>query len=233
MGIMHPYFPAEMAINLSKIAKANTFVETGTYYGETSKWASSHFEEVHTIELSDFLYQEVKCELLAKGNIIPYLDDSRNVLPQILENKKNNILFWLDGHYSAGVTAGKNDPCPLLRELEIILCRDNEDIVLIDDARCLIDADGWPTISDLYKKIKLCSAKSKYVAMCDDNLYIVPDKDEYKELLLTYALRKNVYLWEEDSKKRNKGSVRNKIVRILKSVGLYKIVKPIYKKMKR
>jgi hypothetical protein len=142
MGIMNPYFPTEMAVNLAEIAKADTFIETGTYMGGTTKWASTRFKEVHTIELSEALYQQVKDELLSKGNITPNLGDFRDVLSKILPNIKNNILFWLDGHYSAGVTAGKDDPCPLLKELEIILSRNNEDIILIDDARCLGGTGG-------------------------------------------------------------------------------------------
>jgi hypothetical protein len=34
---MEPYFPAEIAVKLAEIAKVDTFVETGTYCGGTTK----------------------------------------------------------------------------------------------------------------------------------------------------------------------------------------------------
>ena len=237
MGIMSPYFPTEMAIKLSEIARADIFVETGTYMGRTTKWASTQFKEVYTIELSESLYNQIKDELLNKGNITPHLGDSRDVLPRILANIKGNILFWLDGHYSAGVTAGKDDPCPLLQELEIILSRNNEDIILIDDARCCLGDGGWPTIFEVYKKVESSAGKSKYMIICDDNIYIVPDNDKYKEPLLQYLLERNIILWNQDNKIREreykirerKNKIRENFIRILQKVHMYKIARTIYR----
>jgi hypothetical protein len=136
MGIINPYFPKDIALKMAAMANAEIFIETGTYYGNTTKWASTQFRQVFTIELSEYLYNITKDELLAKGNITPNLGNSKIVLPQILKNINGNIVFWLDGHYSAGVTAGADDPCPLVDELRTILQRNNDDIILIDDARC-------------------------------------------------------------------------------------------------
>ena len=233
MGIMNPYFPTEMAVNLANLAGAETFIETGTYMGGTSKWASGLFKTVHTIELSEALYNQVHAELLSRGNIMPHFGDSRTVLPKILENINGNIIFWLDGHYSAGVTAGKDDPCPLLKELEIILKRNNDDIIIIDDARCLGKDTGWPTLFELYKKIEIYSREKRYAVICDDNLYIVPDNDKYKEPLLQYILERNISLWKQDSCIRNpkiKIKTRMKVVKILRTLGLYKLVRTIYVK---
>jgi hypothetical protein len=231
MGIMHPYFPMEMAIKLSKIANANIFIETGTYRGKTTKWASTQFNEVHTIELSELLYNKTKDELLSKGNITPHLGDSRDILPKILADISGNIIFWLDGHYSAGVTAGKDDPCPLLKELEIILSRNQEDTIIIDDARCLLEESGWPTVFELYKKVENIAAKSRYVIICDDNVYIVPNNDKYKELLLPYTLEKYAYLWNQDNDIRNK-KLKIAII-LLQKTDLYKFARKIYRYFKR
>jgi hypothetical protein len=236
MGIMQPYFPTEMALKLSGIAGADTFIETGTYMGETTKWASTQFKEVYTIELSESLYKQIKDELLSKGNITPYLGDSRDVLPGILANIKGNILFWLDGHYSEGITAGKDDPCPLLRELEIILSRNNEDIILIDDARCCLGKAGWPTIYEISKKIGFSGEKSKYMIICDDNIYIVPDNDKYKEPLLQYLLERNIILWNRDYETRNPKRKYNKkeiFIKILQKAHMYKFIRMIYRSLKK
>ena len=230
MGIVNPYFPKEICLRMAKLAKADIFIETGTYYGNTAKWAATEFKLVHTIELSDNLYNENKDKLISKGNIIPYLGDSRLVLPEILRDKNTNFIFWLDGHYSAGATAGLDDPCPLLRELEIILQRVNEDIIIIDDARCYNGQNGWPTIFEIYKKINLISKTKKYFQICDDHIYIVPEDDKYIEILLEYTLKKNVLLWDLYSKKRFK--ISNFGIKILKVTGTYNIVGKIYKKIK-
>jgi len=92
------------------------------------------------------------------------------------------------------------------------------------------------------------SAKKKYMVICDDNIYIVPDKDEYKDILLVYALEKSAYLWWQDYEKRNppppeKASAkairslksvfsRDTGVEVLKKIGLYKIARKIYRMMK-
>jgi hypothetical protein len=136
MGIVQPYFPKDVALKMAAMANAKTFVETGTYYGDTAKWASTEFKTVFTIELSDYLYNLTKNELLSKGNIIPKLGNSKNILSDILGETDSNIVFWLDGHYSGGITAGSDDPCPLREELKIIHKRNNDDIILIDDSRC-------------------------------------------------------------------------------------------------
>lgn len=61
-----------------------------------------------------------------------------------------NGVFWLDGHWSGGFTAGEADECPLLGELNS-LCARTHDIVLIDDARFLNAAPSTPcsgTVAD-------------------------------------------------------------------------------------
>jgi hypothetical protein len=233
MGIVQPYFPAEMAVKLAKIAKAETFIETGTYMGGTAKLASTLFKTVHTIEWSKIYFNQVKDELLSKGNIIPYLGDSRKILVDILIDIKDSAVFWLDAHYSMPDSAGKDDPCPLLKELEIILSRDCEDIILIDDARYLLDERGWPTIFEIYTKIMELPIRKKHIAICDDNVYIVPDDDKYKKLLLGYVLERGAYLWKEDYQKKNPDKIifMDSVINLLKKIGLYKIARKIYRNM--
>jgi hypothetical protein len=54
-------------------------------------------------------------------------------------------LFWLDGHYSAGITARGSLETPVQRELEIILASANDHVILVDDARCFGTGD-FPTL---------------------------------------------------------------------------------------
>nr|VFK13685.1 MAG: hypothetical protein BECKLPF1236A_GA0070988_100932 [Candidatus Kentron sp. LPFa]VFK29804.1 MAG: hypothetical protein BECKLPF1236C_GA0070990_1009510 [Candidatus Kentron sp. LPFa] len=47
-------------------------------------------------------------------------------------------VFWLDARYSVGSTAGADDQCPLIGELEAIVARPYGDFVLIDDVRLFL-----------------------------------------------------------------------------------------------
>jgi len=238
MGVIQPYFPKDVALKLAALANADIFVETGTYYGNTTKWASTEFKTIFTIELSDHLYNLTKSELLAKGNIIPKLGNSKNVLPDILEETDSNIIFWLDGHYSSGITAGADDPCPLREELEIILKRDNDDIIIIDDARCY--TGGWgafPSIAEICKIVNKTAKNKRQLQICNDHIYIVPDKEKYRELLFEYVLNQNILLWEIYRKFNEKKNYFNKLriktymscIGILKKLRLYNIAKKIVK----
>ena len=59
-------------------------------------------------------------------------------------------LFWLDGHYSGGVTALGTTTTPIFAELqEIELSKRKSDVILIDDIRLFNGHDGYPTLEDL------------------------------------------------------------------------------------
>ena len=54
-----------------------------------------------------------------------------------LDLTSRKALFWLDGHYSGGVTGRTEHDCPLWFELEAIKGSGrNDHVVIIDDARC-------------------------------------------------------------------------------------------------
>jgi len=54
-------------------------------------------------------------------------------------------LFWLDAHYSQGVTAGASEAAPILKELSCLAGRHrHKDVILIDDARLFGLKAGYP-----------------------------------------------------------------------------------------
>ena len=92
-----------------------------------------------------------------KKNVTIYNSTSEKVLPEILRNQKGNINFWLDGHYSEGVTFKGENKCPVQFELATIkenLTNFEKISILIDDVRCFSlishdrDAD-YPSINYL------------------------------------------------------------------------------------
>lgn len=229
MGIIYPYFPKDMALKLAATAGADTFIETGTFEGDTTKWAATKFKDVYTIELSEQFYNAIKDDLIAKGNITPCLGDSRKVLPELLRDLPGNVIFWLDGHYSGGDTAGQEAPCPLREELEAILARNNDDIVLIDDARCCKEAE-YPSIAEIYKLVRDLPQNKRFLQICDDHIYIVPDQDRFRDALVEYGLDRIIPLWElEQASHKKKLTTRlyRAALVLLEKMGLLKIARKL------
>jgi hypothetical protein len=115
-----------------------TVVETGTFMGQTIRELSAHFEACFTIELSVDLHKRAVATLADRSNIKCLQGNSASIIPEILAERKGEpILFWLDAHYSGGITAGEGLD-PLERELDAILSHPTKDhTILIDDARGL------------------------------------------------------------------------------------------------
>lgn len=106
--------PRQFILDLAANNNSTVFVETGTFLGVTARWAAEYFETVHTIEKAESLYQGFINSHL-RLNIRAHLGDSRIILSDILTVESNNrAVFWLDGHWCGGESAGENDECPLL-----------------------------------------------------------------------------------------------------------------------
>jgi hypothetical protein len=201
MGIVTSGIPSEITLALAKISRSRVFIETGTYHGDTTKWASTHFDEVFTIERAINLYQQFTRELSQIPGVKPLLGDSRNVLPKVLEEVgQRKAVVWLDGHWSGGNTAGAGDECPLLDEL-ICLSECGQHIILIDDARLFLCAPPrphgpaqWPTISAVIEALSHFSRKP-FVQIVDDVIFAIPDEVPLKNCLVEYAQTRSEAFW--------------------------------------
>ena len=116
------------------------WVETGTFLGATTKYLSEFFPHVYSIEPEPKLYSSA-CKRFEGKNVTLFNDVSENVFPSLLPTLSGNINFWLDGHYSAGITFKGEKDCPVEDELSAIeLNFSNFDklTILIDDVRCFL-----------------------------------------------------------------------------------------------
>lgn len=112
-------------------------IETGTFYGNGVENAlKAGFKEVYSIELSPDLYQYCYEKFKSNPNVHIYLGDSSVVLKDVLAKINDPVTFWLDGHYSAGVTAKGNKNSPILEEIAAIgQHKIKNHTILIDDVR--------------------------------------------------------------------------------------------------
>jgi len=202
MGIVSFGPPDEILLELANLANANIFIETGTYVGDTTRWASEHFAFVYTIEKAEVLYNKFSKELAKIQGVKPMLGDTRELLPRIVEQAGDeSAVFWLDAHWSFGVTAGEKDVCPLLDELAILEGRD-KDIILIDDARLFLcppplphHPDDWPGIADIVDVIHGWD-KKPFMQIIDDVIFIIPDQDNMKKALVEYGQKRASDFWQ-------------------------------------
>ena len=126
----------------------NTLIETGTYYGEMVQANIDKFDRIISIELSQKLYTKAVQKFKSHKNVELYLGDSADLLPQILKSLKEPAVFWLDGHYSGGVTVKGKKETPIREELYHILKHPLRHVILIDDARCFGKGD-YPTLEEI------------------------------------------------------------------------------------
>ena len=116
-----------------------TWVETGTYLGRTAELLSKNAYFVYTIEPDPKLYASAKNRLDEIPNVKPINGLSEEVLPSLLRSLKGDVNFWLDGHFSGGLTFQGPIDTPAVEELNSIsktLHKFNRVTVLVDDVRC-------------------------------------------------------------------------------------------------
>jgi hypothetical protein len=131
----------------------NTLVETGTFVGDTPAALQADFERIYTIELDPRLCAAACRRFRHQSNITVIQGESGVVLGELAYSLPQPVLFWLDGHWSGGVTARGPEDSPILREAATILGRSNpSDVLLIDDAR-LFGIKSYPSVAQVRRLI--------------------------------------------------------------------------------
>ena len=130
--------------------KLKTFIETGTFRGETLSFLEPQMDEMHSVELSPELHHAAQKKFEGFSKIHLHHGDSAVVFPNILNSVNNPALIWLDAHYSAKITAHGPKETPILEELASIFsskkCRH---FILIDDAREFEGNPEYPSLQQV------------------------------------------------------------------------------------
>jgi hypothetical protein len=143
-------YKQEMIKKMGRNTNIDTLVETGTYLGDMVFANLNSFKNIYSIELDKRLYERAKKRFKNYNHVIIYHGDSAIILNKIVKNLKQKTLFWLDAHYSGGVTSKTNKETPIKEELKIIIKNwEKGNIVLIDDAKLFNGNQGYPTIEKI------------------------------------------------------------------------------------
>ena len=88
---------------------------------------------------------------MAFKNIYFHKGTSEERLDDVLKILSGDICFWLDGHFSDGITFCGDNQCPLIYELDIIaknIPRFENIVIFIDDISAgFTDSENYPDIN--------------------------------------------------------------------------------------
>lgn len=147
-----------------------TLVETGTYLGDMVEAQKGRFKKIFSIELGVDLHARAVKRFRNDKHVTIVQGDSGKVLPQVLKQINEPAIFWLDGHYSAGITAQGEKDCPIFEEIDAIFSAKKFDhVILVDDARCFLGQGDYPTIEKLTEYIQKKNPSYK-VEVKDDSI---------------------------------------------------------------
>lgn len=136
-----------------------TFVETGTFHGQTLEEMCDRFQRLYSIEIDDTLYRAAAEKFAPHRHITVLHGDSGTLLAELLPTLRGQKkLFWLDGHYSGSGTGRADADTPVIAELDHIhrYCEGDDFVIMIDDAREFGTNPDYPqldvTLADIERK---------------------------------------------------------------------------------
>jgi hypothetical protein len=138
----------------------NTWIETGTYLGETTFRLAQRNQFVISIEPEITLYIDAERKLRNAKNVVLLNGTSELKLLEAInlakEKGEADISFWLDGHFSEGLTYLGDTVSPIKFELDLIAVELSDYgflTILIDDVRLFSGinrvASGYPSLTYL------------------------------------------------------------------------------------
>ncbi|MCX6865326.1 MAG: hypothetical protein NTV46_03755 [Verrucomicrobia bacterium] len=129
---------------------ANTFIETGTYMGDTLWFMRNTCKNLISVEVQPKLAEIARSRFRNIPQVEIVTGDSAVELKRVVGTIQGPCLFWLDGHYSAGMTGRGLKDCPIHEELTAIAQGSQYAFsILIDDARCFGTDPAYPSMEEM------------------------------------------------------------------------------------
>ena len=145
-------------------------IETGTFLGDMVEAQRNNFKRIFSIELQHALAEKARERFRDVDHIKILQGDSGNLLRTILKEVNEPAIFWLDAHYSGGLTAKGDKECPIYQEIDAIFATRENHLLLIDDARLFTGEGDYPTIDQLTKYIQ--DKDPRYKVSVDNDIII-------------------------------------------------------------
>lgn len=140
----------ELIKNFAQTFNTQILIETGTYLGDMVQAMRKSFTRIISFELDQTLAAQAQNRFANDNHIEIIQGDSGKLLGELLKRINEPCLFWLDGHYSGGITAKGALETPIKNELTAILSHPIDGhVILIDDALCFTGENDYPTLDEL------------------------------------------------------------------------------------
>jgi hypothetical protein len=142
----HSYSKFRTLKSVQRRTGAKILVETGTFRGVTTRRCAPLFDRIYTIEIEPELVRRSAEYLKPFTHVTVIEGDARAEALNLFSNGKvNDVLVYLDGHYSGQGTGMGDNPEPasdILRDLG--KWTDSIAGVVVDDFREFGTEPGWP-----------------------------------------------------------------------------------------
>ena len=160
----------------------DTLIETGTYLGEMVRATKHTFQRIISIEINETLARKAQKKFSGYSHITIIQGDSSHVIKKVLDEVQKPCLFWLDSHYSGGLTAKGASETPVMQELEHIFShRIRNHVILIDDARCFNGEHGYPDMQELRDFVM--TKRPGWICEVQHDIILIHEKDKEKNTL--------------------------------------------------
>ena len=137
------------------------FFEAGTYLGNTVYGVKNSFDEVYSVELSKELAELAHERFRHAPKVHIINGDSADAVESFLSSLDQPAIFWLDAHYSAGITAKGKLQTPVKAELKSILLHSvKQHQILIDDVKDFNGQNDYPTVEEVFDMVRQFGAKN-------------------------------------------------------------------------
>jgi len=107
--------------------------------GDTTSVLSKVAKMVYSIEPEPTLFSKAAQKFRYTSNVKIIKGLSEDVFPTLLPTISGDICFWLDGHYSSGITFKGPRDTSIIDELAVIgqsIAQMGKVVVMVDDVRC-------------------------------------------------------------------------------------------------
>ena len=162
--------------------KLRTLVESGTCCGDMVEAMKNSFNKIYSVELCKELFLKACKKFESEKHVKLIHGDSGIEIGNIVKTLKRPALFWLDGHYSGGVTAKGSKDTPIIEELQHILeSGESGHVIIIDDARLFGSDPSYLSVDEL-KEFIFSRRTNVEISIKDDSIRVTPQYSVQKKL---------------------------------------------------